>query len=116
MHQVCVLLCVVGADGAPLPNAAPILSNLTFSLKAGSRCLLVGSNGAGKTTLLKILAGKHLVARDKVQVLKHSPFHDTFLETSGAVAYIGGSWVRDISFAGYNVPLQVSLVLRVDRT
>ena len=104
-------ICGFGADGQPQPNMAPILHNVIFSLKAGTRCLLVGANGAGKTTLLKILGGKHLVPRDKVQVLKHSPFHDTFLETKGAVAYIGGAWVRDISFAGYNVPLQVSTVL-----
>lgn len=31
---------------------------------------------------------------------------------SGAVAYIGGNWDRDIAFAGYAVPLQVHRALQ----
>lgn len=36
-----------------------------------------------------------------------SPFHDVFLTTSGDCSYIGGSWVRDIAFAGNSIPLEV---------
>ncbi|CAD7702735.1 unnamed protein product [Ostreobium quekettii] len=95
-----------GIDGQPLLNSPPIFRDVSFSLRPGSRCLLVGPNGAGKTTLLKILGGKHLVPRDCVWVLGSSPFHDTALTSSGLLSYIGGAWVRDIAFAGYSVPLQ----------
>lgn len=35
----------------------PILKNVSFSLQAGTRTVLLGENGAGKTTLLRTLAG-----------------------------------------------------------
>lgn len=34
-----------------------VLENLSFTLKKGERCALVGLNGAGKTTLVKLLMG-----------------------------------------------------------
>jgi CCR4-NOT complex subunit CAF16 len=34
-----------------------------------------------------------------------SAFHATALTTSGALAYVGGNWTRDVAFAGYAVPL-----------
>ncbi len=34
-----------------------VLENLSFDIKAGERCALVGLNGAGKTTLVKLLLG-----------------------------------------------------------
>lgn len=36
----------------------------------------------------------------QVRVLGRSPFHDTCLTTSGDLSYIGGTWQRDIAFAG----------------
>lgn len=55
---------------------------------------------AGKTTLLKILAGKHMVGgRDVVRVLNGSAFHDTQLVCSGDLAYLGGSWSKNIGSA-----------------
>ncbi|KOM35160.1 hypothetical protein LR48_Vigan02g131000 [Vigna angularis] len=60
----------------------------------------------GKTTLLKILAGKHMVGgRDVVRVLNGSAFHDTQLVCSGDLAYLGGSWSKNVGSAG-EIPLQ----------
>lgn len=71
--------------------------------------LLIGPNGAGKTTLLKVLGGKHMVNAGAVNVLGLPPFHATHLTSSGSLAYVGGNWERDIAFAGYSIPLAVSL-------
>ncbi|KAL9233726.1 hypothetical protein vseg_008684 [Gypsophila vaccaria] len=88
------------------PGHQPIFSDFNLDVTPGSRCLLVGANGSGKTTLLKILAGKHMVGgTDVVQVLNSSAFHDTRLVCSGDLAYLGGSWSKNVSSAG-DVPLQ----------
>ncbi|XP_010262357.1 PREDICTED: ABC transporter I family member 19 [Nelumbo nucifera] len=88
-------------DGQP-----PLFANFNLRISRGSRCLLVGANGSGKTTLLKILAGKHMVGgRDVVRVLNCSAFHDTHLVCSGDLAYLGGSWSKNIGSAG-EIPLQ----------
>ncbi|KAK9826074.1 hypothetical protein WJX74_010560 [Apatococcus lobatus] len=93
-------------DGTPAPGTEPVVRNMTMDLLPGQRCLLIGANGAGKSTLLRVLAGKHMVPAGSVRVLGQSPFHDTQLSGSGALSYIGGSWDRDIAFAGYSIPLQ----------
>jgi len=84
------------------------LGGISMVLPAGSRCLLVGSNGAGKSTSLRLLAGKHLVPRNAIEVsdAKLSPFHDTDLTCSGELSYIGGVWQKDMACAGAEVPLQ----------
>jgi CCR4-NOT complex subunit CAF16 len=84
----------------------PVLDDVSFSLPRGACCLLLGSNGAGKTTLLRLLAGKSLVPMGAIEVLGRNAFHDTDLTCSGALAYIGGQWQKDVAFAGYAVPLQ----------
>ncbi|MDI6809206.1 MAG: ABC transporter ATP-binding protein [Candidatus Eisenbacteria bacterium] len=38
-------------------HKTPILKNLTFSIKKGEFCVLIGKNGSGKTSLCQILAG-----------------------------------------------------------
>lgn len=80
-------------------TAAPIFSGLSFSLPAGSRCLLLGANGVGKSTLLRIVAGRHLIAPDAVRVLGRPAFQDTTL--AGDVAFLGGPFPfsADISVA-----------------
>lgn len=98
-----------GIDGAPPPGAKPLIEDFSLTLRAGDRCLLVGANGAGKTTLLKILGGKHMVDPDMVRVLGRSAFHDTALTCSGALAYLGGEWRRDVAFAGFDVSLQMDV-------
>ncbi|KAG4976792.1 hypothetical protein JHK86_036266 [Glycine max] len=78
----------------------PLFLDFNLNVSPGSRCLLVGANGSGKTTLLKILAGKHMVGgRDVVRVLSGSAFHDTQLVCSGDLAYLGGSWSKNVGSA-----------------
>lgn len=88
------------------PGTEPQLSNVSLSLPKGARCLLCGANGSGKTTLLSILAGKCMVSKDAVQVLGRPPFHDTDLTCNGDLSFLGSQWRRNVSFAGYDVPLQ----------
>lgn len=94
------------ADGRPLPGVPPVVQDMSVQITAGSRCLLIGPNGAGKTTLLKVLGGKHMVPQGSVKVLGQPPFHSVELTSSGDLSYLGGTWTRDIAFAGYSIPLQ----------
>ena len=71
-----------------------VLSDLTLSVPAGARCLLVGANGAGKTTLLYLLAGRYLVAPERVRVLGCAAFHDTSLTTRRS--FLGGLFPLDV--------------------
>jgi len=95
-----------GPDGLPLRGTPPLFTGLDWKVEKGSRVLLIGANGAGKTTVMKIMAGKHMVEREQCKILGESPFHATDLTSSGRLSYIGGTWQRDIAFAGYNIPLQ----------
>ena len=94
-----------GLDGSPLAGTTPLIRDMRLRLAPGTCTLLLGANGAGKTTLLKILAGKHLVPRERVLVLGREAFYDTGLTSSGDLSFIGGNWQRDVAFAGYNIPL-----------
>ena len=44
-------------------DGRPVLGNIRFTLRAGSRVGLLGRNGAGKSTLVKLLAGELPAAR-----------------------------------------------------
>jgi CCR4-NOT complex subunit CAF16 len=71
------------------PGAAgPVFSRFSLQVPAGSRCLLLGANGVGKSTLLRLVAGRHLLPREVIQVLGRPAFHDTRL--AGEVAFLGG--------------------------
>lgn len=48
---------VVVLDGLTFSYPGFRLGPLSFALRAGARCALVGRNGAGKTTLLNLLSG-----------------------------------------------------------
>ncbi|KAI1188810.1 ABC transporter [Nemania serpens] len=65
------------------------LTNVSLSVPARSRTLLIGANGAGKTTLLRLLAGKRLAPSGSISVSGVDPFKDG-LE---GVTYLGLEWV-----------------------
>ncbi|KAL2257630.1 hypothetical protein VTK26DRAFT_9382 [Humicola hyalothermophila] len=71
------------------PNHLTGVSNITLSLPARSRTLLIGANGAGKTTLLRLLAGKRLAPANTVRVSGVDPFK----EGLEGVTYLGLEWV-----------------------
>eukprot|EP00002_Diphylleia_rotans_P034066 TRINITY_DN7292_c1_g2_i3.p1 TRINITY_DN7292_c1_g2~~TRINITY_DN7292_c1_g2_i3.p1 ORF type:complete len:341 (+),score=73.32 TRINITY_DN7292_c1_g2_i3:55-1077(+) len=57
-------------------DAAPVLNNISFSLPAGSRTLLIGLNGCGKSTLMRILTGHYpltAAATKSVDSDSHTP-------------------------------------------
>lgn len=89
-----------------------VLQHLTFSLRTGSRCLLIGNNGCGKSTLLKIIAGRHLTKPDSaVTVLGLNAYRDTRLNFHRA--YLDVEWgMRIVPFAGGNVPLMADIAVR----
>jgi len=68
----------------------PITRDLSLSVPAGTRCLLIGSNGAGKTTLLNVLGGKHMHSNDAVQILGQPAFGNTH----PLVTVLSGQWNR----------------------
>ncbi|KAK7741059.1 CCR4-NOT regulatory complex component [Cytospora paraplurivora] len=63
--------------------------DISLSVPARSRTLLIGANGAGKTTLLRLLAGKRLAPSGAISVSGADPFKDG-LE---GVTYLGLEWV-----------------------
>ena len=60
----------------------PLLTNVSFSVKAGEITAIIGPNGAGKTTLLKVLAG----LLDPSSGTVHAPRGRT-----GGIAYLAQS-------------------------
>lgn len=44
------------------------VNNVTFSLKKGDLCGIIGTNGAGKTTLLKVITGIMVPTRGRAEV------------------------------------------------
>jgi len=90
----------------------PFIEDFTLTLPKGSRCLLCGGNGAGKSTLLQVLAGKFMINQASLLVLGRPPFHDTALTCDRELVYLGGSWRRDVAFAGNDVALQGDFTAR----
>jgi CCR4-NOT complex subunit CAF16 len=76
------------------PEQPLALQDIVLEVAQGERCLLVGANGAGKTTLLRIVAGRHLIARNTVEVWGQPAFHDTSLVER--VTLLSGSFQLDV--------------------
>jgi biotin transport system ATP-binding protein len=55
------------------PEAEPLISDLSFELRAGEILGLAGQNGAGKSTLLDLLAGLKAPTRGKITLEGPSP-------------------------------------------
>ncbi len=53
----CISIESLSASYSSISTARPVLHNLSFEIKQGSLCALLGANGAGKTTLLRCLTG-----------------------------------------------------------
>jgi CCR4-NOT complex subunit CAF16 len=71
------------------PDGSSGLRNVSLSLPAGSRALLIGANGAGKTTLLRLLSGKRMAPAGTVALAGVDPF----LHGLEGVTYLGVEWV-----------------------
>jgi len=97
--------CYPALDGRPMPGVPPMITDMSMTMEPGQCGLLLGANGAGKTTLLKILGGYHMIPKAMVSVLGAPPFHTTALTMSGDLSYIGGTWTREVAFAGNSIPL-----------
>lgn len=97
--------CYPALDGRPIPNIPPMITDMSMKMYPGQCGLLLGANGAGKTTLLKVLGGYHMIPKEMVSVMGEPPFHTTHLTMSGELSYIGGSWTREVAFAGNSIPL-----------
>jgi len=78
---------------------APVFTDLSLTIPARARCLLLGANGVGKSTLLRLIGGRHLIAPATIHVLGRPAFQDTSL--AGDVAFLGGPFpfTADISVA-----------------
>ncbi|KAF5391212.1 hypothetical protein D9757_003075 [Collybiopsis confluens] len=75
-----------------LPRESVVaLKDVTLSLPAGSRTLLIGGNGAGKSTLLYILAGKRLIQHGQVSVFGK----DVFKDFPDNLTYLGTEWAMN---------------------
>src|SRR5438477_10336115 len=90
---------VSGLSFAYRDGPGPVFRDLSFSLPAGARCLLLGANGVGKSTLLRLIAGRHMIGGDRVRVLGRPAFHDTAL--AAEVGFLGGDFPfhQDITVA-----------------
>jgi ABC-type transport system involved in cytochrome bd biosynthesis fused ATPase/permease subunit len=70
--------------GLTLPNGPQLVSNVSFSARAGSLTAIIGPSGAGKSTLAKLVAGAITPTTGAVSFAGH----DLHADTTSA----GGCW------------------------
>tara|TARA_Y100000389_G_scaffold198439_1_gene234948 strand:- start:538 stop:1431 length:894 start_codon:yes stop_codon:yes gene_type:complete len=82
-----------------------IINNVSFELKKGSRCLLMGANGSGKSTLMRILSGRHLTKNPQnIRVCGLDPYGDCRMNFHRS--YLDCNWgLRSVSFTGSGIPM-----------
>ena len=82
-----------------------VINNVSFEVKKGSRCLLIGSNGSGKTTLMRILSGRHLTQNPRnIRVCGLDPYSDCRMNFHRS--YLDCNWgLRSVSFTGSGIPM-----------
>ncbi len=67
-------VAIVSADNLSFKyNAADVLCDISFSVKAGDYIGLVGPNGSGKTTLIRTILGLSQPTKGRVSLFGHSP-------------------------------------------
>jgi len=89
-------------------STIPVLQNINISLPYQSRTLLLGFNGCGKSTLLKLLAGKHMVSDNSVQLLEKDAFRD-FSILNNKIRFLDLDWgMRSVAF-GASAPLMADI-------
>jgi ABC-2 type transport system ATP-binding protein len=88
------------------------LENVSFSVRAGSACALVGRNGAGKSTCLRVLAGVQDPTAGGVAILGSAPLDAAFakrkvgylLDDQALFAYLTGAETLHLIGELYGVP------------
>ncbi|KAH7105450.1 P-loop containing nucleoside triphosphate hydrolase protein [Auriculariales sp. MPI-PUGE-AT-0066] len=73
-------------------GTAKALDDVTFTLRRGDRCLLIGHNGSGKSTLLQLVAGKRLIKHGHIRVFDGI---DVFRQTPEGLTFLGTEWAMN---------------------
>ncbi len=86
-----------------------ILHNISWQVKRGERCFILGANGAGKTTLVKTLMGYAWpVYGAKVEVLGHTFGQVNLVELRKSIAWVSPfmhQWLADRDWTGLEMTL-----------
>ncbi len=93
----------------------PVLSKLTFNVKAGEVYALVGPNGAGKTTVIRLITGLAFPTSGSVRLLGKDPILNSQTKRDlGAVVEAPAAFYPYLS-GRENLRLHARLAGRVDR-
>ncbi|TFG44950.1 MAG: metal ABC transporter ATP-binding protein [Dehalococcoidia bacterium] len=86
-------------------DAATVVPDINFELKAGQAIALIGTNGSGKSTLLKTIVGLLPPLAGKIMVFGEKPGNNP-----RRIAYLG-----QFHASGFVLPLRVIDVVRMGR-